>query len=149
MRRLIRAQDGTSVMEFAILAPVLIFLLFGLIEVGRYAYFAILAAHAAHTGAQWGAQDTSTADNVPGMKNAAKQDAQAVSTWTVNAQTMCSVSSAPLVPCSGASLVSAANTVYYVKVTVTGTFSALFNYPGIPANIPVSGSATMRVASQE
>ena len=37
---------------------------------------------------------------------------------------------------------------YYVQVNVTGTFKSILKYPGIPQQLPVSGSATMRVAAQ-
>ena len=40
-----------------------------------------------------------------------------------------------------------ANTTYYVQVLVTGRSSAE-SYPGIPANVPVSGKAMMRVVNQ-
>ena len=55
MQQLIRSERGTSMVEFALLAPVLILLVVGLIEVGRYTYFGILAAHAAETAARYGA----------------------------------------------------------------------------------------------
>jgi hypothetical protein len=40
------------------------------------------------------------------------------------------------------------DTIYYVQVQVSGTFNTLLNYPGIPDPVPISGSATMRVATQ-
>jgi hypothetical protein len=39
-------------------------------------------------------------------------------------------------------------TIYYVQVQVTGVFTTMVNYPGIPNNIPITGSTTMRVATQ-
>ena len=42
MRNFWRSQSGASLVEFAILAPVMLVLLVGLIEVGRYTFFAIL-----------------------------------------------------------------------------------------------------------
>jgi Flp pilus assembly protein TadG len=121
-------------LEFALVAPVLIFLLIGLIEVGRYTYFGILAANAARAGVQYGAQDLYTAQDKTGMTNAALGDGQNLSNGAL------------VVSCGLSS--PAAGTVYYVKVTVTGTFKSLLNYPGIPTNVPVSGSAMMRVISQ-
>ena len=76
MKRLIRSEGGTSAVEFAIVAPVLIFLLIGLIDVGRYTYYGILAANAARAGAQYGAQSVYTAIDSPGMQNAALADGQ-------------------------------------------------------------------------
>jgi hypothetical protein len=147
MRGFIRSQDGTSVVECAILAPVFVFLLIGLIEIGRYAFFAILAAHAAHAGVQYGAQDNRTAADNSGMIYAAREDAPVVSSWRVNATHLCSTGGSALGSC-GASASLPTDTIYYVKVRVSGTFAPLLDYPGIPNNVGISGSAVMRVASQ-
>jgi Flp pilus assembly protein TadG len=151
VRKLFRSQAGTSMVEFALVAPVLIFLLIGLIEVGRYTYFGILAANAARAGVQYGAQDLYTAQDKAGMTSAALGDGQNLSNWTaanggITADYLCSSNGALAVSCGLSS--PPAGTVYYVKVTVTGTFQSLLNYPGIPNNVPVSGSAMMRVVSQ-
>jgi Flp pilus assembly protein TadG len=151
VRRLFRSQAGTSMVEFALVAPVLIFLLIGLIEVGRYTYFGILAANAARAGVQYGAQSLYTAQDITGMTNAAVGDAQNLPNWTasnggITANYLCSQNGSVASPCVTAT--PAAGTVYYVKVTVTGTFKSLLNYPGIPNGVPISASAMMRVISQ-
>jgi hypothetical protein len=35
-----------------------------------------------------------------------------------------------------------------VSVTASGTFSGLFQYPGVPSSIAISRTCTMRVAQQ-
>jgi Flp pilus assembly protein TadG len=136
--------------EFALVAPVLLFLLVGLVDVGRYTYDGILAASAARAGVQYGTQNVSTAADVAGIKNAALQDALNMPNLSIAngivVQHLCSVSGAAPVACVAGS--SGTGTVYYVKVQVTGTFSSLVNYVGIPSTVPVSGSAIMRVANQ-
>jgi Flp pilus assembly protein TadG len=149
-RTLFRSQGGTSMIEFALVAPVLIFLLIGLIEVGRYTYFGILAANAARAAVQYGAQNLRTASDITGMDNAAVADAQNLPNWTaanggITAQYLCSTGSTTGACGSGT---PAAGTIYYVKVTVTGLFTSLLHYPGVPDNIPISATAMMRVASQ-
>lgn len=135
--------------EFAILAPVFVFLLIGLIEVGRFAYFGILAANAARAGAQYGAQSLSTAADTVGMQSAALNDGnQSASTWSVTPTNLCSLSGGTPAPCPSPGATPPANTIYYVQVQVSATFHSLLNYPGIPRSVPISGSATMRVASQ-
>jgi Flp pilus assembly protein TadG len=148
IRRLARSEAGASLVEFALLAPVMIFLLIGLIEVGRYTYFAILAANAARAGVSYGAQNALTAFNTAGMQNAASQDAQNISNFTTTTNVFCSTDGVTTTTCpSGTG--PTPPVYYYVQVSVTGTFSSLFNYPGIPNHIPISGSAVMRVVSPQ
>ncbi len=85
LRRLVRSDKGTSMVEFAIIAPVFIFLLIGLIEISRFAFFALLAANAARAGAQYGAQNTTTASDSASMTAAALtdgQNGQNITNWT-------------------------------------------------------------------
>jgi len=138
--------------EFALVAPMLIMLLVGLIEVGRFAYFAILAANAARAGVQYGAQNLQTAVDTTGITNAVVADGQNLPNWTaaggVVVHYLCSVNGGTPANCVTGANGPAPNTVYYVSVQVTGTFKSLLNYPGLPASLPVSGNAIMRVASQ-
>jgi Flp pilus assembly protein TadG len=146
MRSLVRSQSGSSLIEFAIVLPMLILLLIGIVEIGRYATFAIMAANAARAGAQYGAQNLTTARDASGMQNAALADAQNLSSWaTPSAQTLCSVNGGALGSCPTP---LPANTVYYVSVAVSGTFSSLLDYPLIPKKLTVSGNAVMKVANQ-
>jgi Flp pilus assembly protein TadG len=146
--RLVAAEGGTSLVEFALVAPVLVFLLVGVVEVGRYTTFAVMAANAARAGAQYGAQNLTTALDKSGMSAAALKDAQNLPSFSAPANYLCSINGAALTTCPSNANGSPQNTVYYVQVQVTGTFKSMLNYPGIPNSIPISGSATMRVTSQ-
>jgi Flp pilus assembly protein TadG len=150
IKKLLRSEKGASVVEFALLAPVMIFLLVGLIEIGRFTFFAILAANAARTGALYGAQTLHTADDGPGMTQYAENDGQNFIQWkTPIATALCSVSGgapAPCVPSSGGG--PPTNTIYYVQVQVTGQYSTIFNYPGIPNPVTVTGNSLQRVIAQ-
>jgi Flp pilus assembly protein TadG len=153
-RALFRAESGTSLVEFAILAPVIAFLLVGLIEIGRFAFFSILAANAARAGAQYGSQDLTTAFDTTGITNAALQDGQSLANWTapgggITVKQMCSVNGGAPAACStSGALGPPTNTIYYVSVQVTGVFNSLMDYPGIPHSVPVTGSSMMRVIAQ-
>jgi Flp pilus assembly protein TadG len=152
-RRLAREESGTSMVEFALVAPMLIALLVGLIEIGRFAYFAILAANAARAGVQYGAQNLQTAADTTGITNAVVADGQNLPNWTASGghvlvSHLCSVNGATPTICVTGASGPAPNTVYYVSVQVTGSFKSLLSYPGLPPTLPVSGNAIMRVASQ-
>lgn len=141
--KLIRSESGTSMIEFAILLPVLAFFLIGMIDLGRATYYGILAANAARAGAQYGSQYLWTVADGGGISTAATQDSPNVS-WTVTSQELCSVNGAAL----GACAASPTNAVYYVKVNVTHSFAPLIAYPGIPNPISISGQAISRVTTQ-
>jgi Flp pilus assembly protein TadG len=148
LKAALRSESGTSLIEFALVAPVLIFMLIGLIEVGRYAYFSIVAANAARAGVQYGAQSLTTAQDTAGMASAALQDGQNIASFTASPAPLCSENGGTLQTCTTNGAAPTAGTVYYVKVQVYGTFKSLLSYPGIPTNVPISGSAIMRVISQ-
>ena len=144
LRRALRSERGASIVEFAILAPVLIFLVIGVIEIGRYMYFGIVAAHMAESGARYGAQTLGTAADSTGMQNAALADGAGL-VWHVQPTKSCSQAGS-VVGCPLAT--PGPGTIYYVKVVVTATFTPLLNYPGIPSSIPVSSTAMVRVQNQ-
>jgi Flp pilus assembly protein TadG len=131
--------------EFALTAPVLIFMVIGMIEMGRYETMAMMAAHAARAAVQYGGQTTFTAADKVGMTSAAVQDAAGLTNWHVSPSYFCTNNGA-LVSCSTG--VPASSSVYYVTVQVTGTFNSLLKYPGIPSSINLSETATMRVIRQ-
>jgi Flp pilus assembly protein TadG len=141
IQRFSRSERGTALVEFALVAPVLIFLLIGLIEVGRYTYFGILVAHSARAALQYQTRNLITVADKADTKNAGLQDAPNLG-LTVTPTYYCAANGA-IVNCLGASGV-----VYYAKVEVSGTFYSLLNYPGIPNAVPISATAVMRVTNQ-
>lgn len=141
--RFTSSERGTSALEFALLAPVFALLLLGLIDVGRYMYFSILAAHAARAGVQYGSQNVYSAADATGMQAAAY--AELPTGFLAKASYYCMLNGT-IVTCSTGTPASA-NT-YYVKVIVTGTFNSIFKYPGVPQSVNVSSTTQMRVSAQ-
>ena len=137
---------GQSLVELALVLPVLLLLLVGTIEIGRFFYYSILVSNAARAGAQYGAQSLATAADTSGIQTAAQNDAN-VAGMTVTAVQQCG--------CTGASLNGACpatgcarpnSPLVYVQVTATGTFNSLLSYPGLPPSITVTSTEQMRVA---
>jgi Flp pilus assembly protein TadG len=143
-RAFLRCDRGSSIVEFALLAQTFAFLLIGLIEMGRYEYYSILAAHAARAGVQYGAQNVVAAADNSGMSSAAQADTSN-SGFTVASSHYC-VFNGAVVNCGTGE--PPAGTTYYVQVKVSGGISSLFHYPGLPASLPLSATATLRVVSQ-
>lgn len=151
MLRASRAQAGSALIEFVIALPLLMLLLLGVVEIGRYAYFAIQVGNAARAGVQYGAQNGVTALDTAGMISAAKADGNnSIAALNVTPSSSCQCwdgSSGTPVPCSG-SCPAGSHLVEYVQVTVSGTVNPLFHYPMLPSTLNVSNTATMRIAEQ-
>ena len=148
MLRSSRAQAGNALVEFALVMPFLMLLLLGVVEIGRYAYFAIQVGNAARAGVQYGAQNGVTALDTTGITNAVKADGNnAVAALSVTPANYCwcyNGSSGTTVSCTG-TCPSGSHLVEYVQVTVSGAVNPLFNYPFLPSTLTVSNTATMRV----
>jgi len=140
-----RVQSGQSLVEIALVLPVLLLLLVGIIEIGRFSYYSILVANAARAGAQYGAQDVTTAFDTNGIKTAARKDGQVAGiNLRVNPIVQqCGCSPAALGACPAAG--GCANPVMYVEVTASETVPSLFTYPGIPRNIALTSTVKMQV----
>ncbi|MGA2431590.1 MAG: TadE/TadG family type IV pilus assembly protein [Candidatus Acidiferrum sp.] len=140
-------QKGQSVLEIALLAPVLLLMLVGTIEIGRYAYFAIEATNAARAGVQYGAQSLIDSKDVAGIRVAASNDAPDLMQLNVTAKDLCACSSNPshYVGCP-AQHCGAGHAVVFLQVNTTAQVPSLFHYPGLPATFSANGQAIMRVA---
>jgi len=149
VKHVLKSEAGTSLIEFAVMAPVFLFMLVGIIEVGRYTYYGIVAAHAARAGVQYGSQNLVTAAAPPGgaIENAALTDAGSPAGWHATHSIICT-NNANQVSCPAGASIAASNLVYYVQVQVTGTVTSLLQYPGIPRQSSISANAMMRVGNQ-
>ena len=159
---LLRSQSGQSLVEVALLTPLLLALLVGGIELGRYAYISILVGNAARAGAAYGAQSlpqsTCPTPAPCGIQTAAdhdfKSNGQKVSDLTVTVTNTCGCDSGGTVTLAsscvgtGAGICASGHWVVMVSVTASGTFHSLFSYPGIPPSTSLSRTVEMRVAQQ-
>jgi Flp pilus assembly protein TadG len=155
--RILRSQSGQSLVELALLTPILLLLVVGTVEMGRYTSLSILVGNAARAGAEYGAQNPTTAGDSAGIQNAAMADLKDISGFktqpTVTSTFVCGCDNGgTIIPspetfaaCSVTCNVGA-HLVTSVQVTVTGTFSSMFNYPGIPSPLTITSTATERVA---
>ena len=161
-RRRFRSESGQSLLELAFLAPLLLILAIGIVEMGRYASFGILVGNAARAGAAWGAQNLASSVDTTGIGTAAQNDfqnGQSLSGLTVTSSTSCGCDDGGMTTtataCSGgtAGTCSSGHWVVMVHVTASGTFNPLFSYPAgglfgylkIPS-LTFSSTATQRVA---
>ena len=139
------SENGSSLVELAVVLPVLFLLLLGVADFGRAYYLGMEVSQAANSAALYGSQAPSDA---AGIANAAVADAQDVPGFTTSSVTVtsgceCSDGSSPSLGCSAAPTCST-NAVTYVQVDTVATYKATFPYPGIPASIVLRGKARMR-----
>lgn len=140
------SEHGASLVEFAILLPLFMLLLLGAVDCGRAFYLSTEVVGAAQAAAVYGSQNPT---DTTGMTNAAMYDAPAVTNLSVSNVTYgCECSDGTLYSASCAAIPSCKTTteVYRVNVTVTGTYTPLFPWPGVPSSMTLSSSASMRSA---
>ncbi|MDB5073763.1 MAG: pilus assembly protein [Candidatus Eremiobacteraeota bacterium] len=145
LRRLARADGGTAVAEMAVIAPLVILLLVGLIEVGRWAHYSVLVGNAARAGVQYGAQNLATAADSSGMQAAALNDAQNVAGLSATATSFCRCSDGTASTCQPSDCASSHRLVF-VQVDTTGTFRSLLHLAIVSDTQTITSRAIMRVA---
>ncbi|HEY0394560.1 MAG TPA: TadE/TadG family type IV pilus assembly protein [Candidatus Elarobacter sp.] len=146
LRRAVRRADrGQAIAELALIAPLLILLVIGLIEVGRFAELSILVGNASRAGVQYGAQNLVTALDNTGMQNAATADGQNVSGLTATASHFCTCADGSASTCLPTDC-AASHRLVYVQVDVTGTFTSLVRFAHVSPSITIPGRAVLRVS---
>ena len=145
-RRLVWRQDGSALVELALIAPVLMLLLCGVIDFGRAYYLAQGIAGAAHAGAEYGAQNPM---DTAGMKSAAQIAAPNVTGLTIATPSYgceCANGTSYSASCSSTPTCSGSNPVYLVTVTASVSYVPWFPWPGLAHPIAMSTTAKMRSA---
>jgi len=135
-------RRGSSLVEFALIMPVLLILLAGVLDYSQALSKATAVANAARIGAQFGSSSTANTTNTAGIRAAAINSAPSFSGLTVTSAQSCQCSGGSAVSCTGSC--GTGTLRMYVQVTVTATSSSIFTYSGLPFTGNVSAQATMR-----
>lgn len=141
---LLRDETGASLVELAFVMPLFPLLLFGAIDFGRAFYLSVEVAGAAEAAAVYGSQNPI---DTAGMQTVAQDDAPNVPNLSVGTPTYgteCFDGSHYTANTSTMPTSCTGNAFYRVNVTVTGTYSPLIPWPGIPRSMSFSSSASMR-----
>jgi hypothetical protein len=157
------ADVGQSLVELALVLPMLTLLILGGVEVGRLAYADIEVSNAARAGVAYAMQSHATVaptpSNITNIETAAQQDAPNISSLVVDppvlacycetsggvtsALASCSSTDASLTTCASPSSI-----VIYVQVNTHADIDTAFHFPGIPSTVTLRGTASMRVEQQ-
>jgi Flp pilus assembly protein TadG len=140
-----RTKRGTVALEFAFVAPVLLILLVGIVEIGNGVYEAMQVQNAAEAGALYVAKH--------GWNSAA------ISAAVTNATGLSGVTASPapsqfcgcpsagavtVVICTG-TCVGGTAVSSYVRINAAFAHTAILSYPGIAAPATLTGTAIVRV----
>lgn len=152
MSRVFASDDGAAIVELALVAPLLILLMIGIIDIGRFARETITIGNAARAGAQFGAYSTSNSTDTASIASTAQSDAidVALLPTDVSSSTYCSCGASPgthvtacnpTPPCASGDHLDS-----FVIVTVTKSFTSLISYPGIPTTFALSKTASQEIS---
>lgn len=149
MRFVAHGERGTALAEMVVVMPLLLTMLIGFVELGRYADYSIRVANAARAGAQYAAQNLDTAADVAGITAAATADTASASNVSISASTFCTCADGSADANCVVATCSANHRIVYAQVQSTGSLRALFGYSGLPAGLgsfSITRQAVMRVA---
>jgi Flp pilus assembly protein TadG len=140
----LRDDSGNSLLEVALILPVLVLMLVAAVDFGRAYVVGIQLASATQAGVLYGMQ---TPTDVTGIVAAANLNASGITGITTAATFGCECSdgSSVVASCSRGP-VCATNVLNYVDVVATATYKPMLKYPGIPASIAMRSEARIRSA---
>jgi hypothetical protein len=151
LRNLCKADHGASLIELALVIPMLLLLVFGALDLGRGYYVYLELVNAAHAGAEYGSLHPSDTANI--IKAATRPNEPPNVTFPAPIVTYgCECSdvgttyslncAAP--PTCTASGTRGSNKVYRVQVNTSAVYKTFMPWSGIPSTFTLYGSATIR-----
>ena len=137
-------RAGNAVVELAIMAPLLMLLVFGAGDFARIFYAGVEISNGATAGALYGSYSPSHAIDTAGISQAVKNDTQNLKGVTVSSTTFCECSDGSGIACTSM-CAGGVGPRFFVKVTASYSFQPLISYTGLPGPKTISKVVTMRV----
>jgi len=149
-----QADGGATVLEVALIAPLLIFLTIAAVEVGTYMYDAIEIGNGARAAVQYGAQGSTSSLparylDTPGIIAAAMADAGQVTMTRPTAADVTTYFTCESAP--GTQYVVSPSCAKndrvdtYLHVIAAGSFTSFLTFPGIPSTITITRTAVQQL----
>ena len=139
-------QRGNVIIEFAFMLPVFILVTLGAVELGRAGTDWSRLTHAAYSGVQYGIKDQANAANIPGMIQAARDDADdTANELTITARRYCSCPETSAEAVCSTTCADDGFIPMFVEVTTTRDLGAIIPYANLPVSYPISVQRTGRV----
>ncbi len=129
-----RGDRGQALVELALIAPILIIIMLGVIDYGRVYFAYVSVTNGARIGADYAATDPAAAADTAGIKAAARADTTDL------------LDQSPTNPEVTVVTANDSQGRLYADVTMTYTFTTLFPWPGLPTSIDIERTVRSRVA---
>jgi Flp pilus assembly protein TadG len=136
-------RRAIATVEFALMAPLLLLLLSGVLDYAMLLRTATCAASAARAGIEYGSRNGNTSVDYTGMQNAALNSSPNVSGMTATATRSCQCSGGAPVSCSASC--SNGKMMVYVQVTTQVAAHTIFNYSALKFSNLATSRASIRV----
>ena len=140
--RVRRGRRAIATVEFALLAPLLLLFLAGVLDFALLLRTATCAAAAARAGSAYGSRSPSASTDYTGMQTTALNAAPGVTGMTATAVRVCRCSDGSSVNCSGSCATGKMSV--YVQVTTQVAAHTIFNYSALNFSNQVTSQASMR-----
>ncbi len=142
-RSFFKSRRGGAAVELAVLFPVILLMLIGIVDYGRILYTWVTVSNAARAGAEYGQQRVDMWPDSASQNAAAQVDGNQAGTLTLDSRMVCECAGAPQACTAGSCLGGAAPEVY-IRTSATKTVNMFLSYPGLPSTVTISKVAYMR-----
>ncbi len=136
------ASRGIATVEFALVSPLLLLLLAGVLDFSMLLRTATCAAEAARAGTEYGSKSATAAADTAGMQAAALDAVPGVAGMTATAARSCKCSDGSAVSCG--STCASGKMMVYVQVTAQVAAHTVFDYSALNFSNAVRATASMR-----
>lgn len=137
-----RSTSGQSLVETALVFPILVTFLVGSADLARVARAAISVSNAAKAGAQYAVRSGYTAQDTTGISAAASAEAPNM-TITTTSSISCVCSDGTSSSCGNTDCTNS-HIVEKVTVTTSATVTPLIHLPHVPQTFTLTGKAVQR-----
>ncbi len=151
IRKFYKSQDGVAATEFALISPVLVVMLIGVIDVGFYTNEKMKAESAARATVEYllsSGEEENILEDVLSLffqdrDESSNEDISWSNDLAVETGYVCECSDGEEISCT-ASCDSGDYRRRYVEATVTKNYHPFMAYPGLPSSMPVEGYARLQ-----
>jgi Flp pilus assembly protein TadG len=147
MKGFFRCERGIAAIEFALIVPMLIMILIGVVDYGMFINQKMKLQDLARTATQYvvqGGSDANVMADIIQTSDFYKAAAAKGQVITVATETLCECANAVAVSCTGTCTGSGNYVRHFYSATLSGTYKPLFVYPGIGSDLKLTGYSRMQ-----